>query len=272
MQHRDAIRQRQHAIDVVLDQQHGMRRGELADQRADHLAIGFRQTREGFVQQQQLRVSGQRDGDLQQPLLAVRQIGAGFGRAILQPDRGQQRPGAGVDRLERVGIAPQAVLVRAAGLHRDAHVLERRQVAEHAEDLERTAEPEADATVHRQMRDVVAIEHDPTGIRAEQSGQHVEQRGFAGAVRADQAVQPVGMHIELDIRRHDQRAESLVQTAHRQDRLVRRACRVARRRGTARSAPGAAECRNAPGSSAARVAAGAAPRPGSLQATAGRTG
>ena len=100
VQHGNAVRQRQHAIDVVLDQQHGVGRGELADQRADHLAVGFGQAGQRFVEQQQLRIGGQRDGDFQQPPLAVREVGAWLGRAILQPDRGQQRPGARVDVLD----------------------------------------------------------------------------------------------------------------------------------------------------------------------------
>ena len=126
--------------------------------------------------------------------------------------------------------------------------------------------------MHRQMRDVLAVEYDLAGICAEQSGEHVEQRRFAGAVRADQAVQPVRMHIELHIRRDDQRAETFVQTAHCQDRLVRmhgallgvtKWCDVL---GARRNAA------NAPASSVVRVAAGAAPRLGSLPGTAGRTG
>ena len=74
--------------------------------------------------------------------------------------------------------------------------------------------------MHRQVRDVLAVEPDLSGIGAQQAGQHVEERGLAGAVRADQAVQPVRMHIQMHVRRHDQRAEPLVQAAHRQDRLA----------------------------------------------------
>ena len=116
-----------------------------ADQRADHLAVGFGEPGQRLVQQQQLGVGGQRDGDFQQPLLAVRQVGARLGGAILQPDRGQQRPGAALTSSSAIGVAPQAACMPAVRLHRDAHVLERGQVAEHAEDLERAAEAEADA-------------------------------------------------------------------------------------------------------------------------------
>ena len=52
-------------------------------------------------------------------------------------------------------------------------------------------------------------------------GQHVEERGLAGAVRADEAVQLVGIHLQIEIGRDHQRSEPLVQPGHRQDRLVR---------------------------------------------------
>ena len=100
VQHGDAIGQRQHAVDVVFDQQHRVGVGQLADQRADHFAVGFGEPGQRFVQQQQLCVGGERDGDFQQPLLAMRQVGAWFRGAVLQPDGGQQRPGARVEVVQ----------------------------------------------------------------------------------------------------------------------------------------------------------------------------
>ena len=100
VQHRDPVGQRQHAVDVVLDQQHRVRRRQFPDQRADHLAIGLGEAGQRFVQQQQFRVGGERDGDFQQPFLAMREVGARFGGSLVQADIGEQRPGAGVDRLQ----------------------------------------------------------------------------------------------------------------------------------------------------------------------------
>jgi hypothetical protein len=85
VQHGDAVGQRQHAVDVVLDQQHGVGLAKLADQRADHLAIGLGQAGQRLVQQQQFRVGGERDGDLQQPLFAVREVGAGSAARSASP-------------------------------------------------------------------------------------------------------------------------------------------------------------------------------------------
>ena len=86
VQHGDAVGQSEHAVDVVLDQQHGVGVGELADQCADHLAVGFGEAGERFVEQQQLGVGGQRDGDFQQAALAVAEVGAGVRGAVFEAD------------------------------------------------------------------------------------------------------------------------------------------------------------------------------------------
>src|SRR5277367_1985552 len=74
--------------------------------------------------------------------------------------------------------------------------------------------------MHRQLRDVAAIECDLAGICAEQAGQHVEERRFARAIRADQAVQSIWMHVEVHVRGYHQRAKSLVQSSDCQYRLI----------------------------------------------------
>ena len=51
MQHGDAIGQRQHAVDIVLDQQYRVCFRELSDQGANDLPVRFGQTRERLVQQ-----------------------------------------------------------------------------------------------------------------------------------------------------------------------------------------------------------------------------
>ncbi len=136
MQHGDAIAERQHAVDVVLDQQHRMAVGELADQGAHHLPVGFRQPGQRLVEQEQAGIGGECDGDFQQAALAVAEICASVGGAILQSDGGEQRPGARVEVVIAVGVAPQAPAPPVLRLHRDPDVLERREVGEHAQDLE----------------------------------------------------------------------------------------------------------------------------------------
>src|SRR5437763_14575417 len=53
--------------------------------------------------------------------------------------------------------------------------------------LRQVADPEPSALVHRKSRDVVAVELDLSAIGLDQSGDHVEDGGLAGAIRSEQA-------------------------------------------------------------------------------------
>ena len=68
-------------------------------------------------------------------------------------------------------------------------------------DLERARQPERAARVHRQRGDVVAGEVDAAGVRTQLAGQLRDQRGLAGAVRADHRVQLARRHVESRGRR-----------------------------------------------------------------------
>jgi len=118
--------------------------GKIADQRADALAIGIAEPGERLVQQQQMWVGGKRNRNLEQPLLAMCEVGAARARTLGQPDAGEQRPDLFIDAGKTVGIAPERGAERRARLHRDAHRLEYGEVAEHAHDLERTGNPRID--------------------------------------------------------------------------------------------------------------------------------
>jgi hypothetical protein len=76
---------------------------------------------------------------------------------------------------------------RAAGTCRHQQILEHRHRRERARDLVRARDAEAAARGGIACRDVVAGERDAPGGRWIGAGQHVEQRGFAGTVRPDDA-------------------------------------------------------------------------------------
>ncbi len=105
MQHGYAVGDRQHAVDVVLDQQHRMGFRQPLDKRRDDDAVGLGQPRERFVEQQQFGIDGERDGDLQQPLSAVRQIDDVLRAIVGQPHRIEDRPGALVDHVVSMRVA-----------------------------------------------------------------------------------------------------------------------------------------------------------------------
>ena len=74
-------------------------------------------------------------------------------------------------------------------LHGERNIVERGEIVEQRSDLERAREPELAAPVDRQGGDVMAVEADAAGIRRDLAGQFADQRGLAGAVRADDGVQ-----------------------------------------------------------------------------------
>src|SRR5690606_36597835 len=72
-----------------------------------------------------------------------------------------------------------------------------------------------DALLRRQMRDVGIAEPDAAGIRTQHAGHQIDQRGLAGAVRADQRVALALREGDRDVARDDERAEGLLETAGR---------------------------------------------------------
>src|SRR6185437_16333416 len=68
-----------------------------------------------------------------------------------------------------------------------ADILLHGQPAEDRGFLGQITDAEPRTLVHRQLRDVVAVKLDRATIGLDQPGDHVEHRGLAGAVRAQQA-------------------------------------------------------------------------------------
>ncbi len=72
---------------------------------------------------------------------------------------------------------------RLARLRGDPHVVERREVRERLELLERAGDPEPGPPERALVGDVDTVEHDLAVGRRLQTGDDVEHRGLAGAVR-----------------------------------------------------------------------------------------
>ena len=64
--------------------------------------------------------------------------------------------------------------------------------------LRQVADAEPGALVHRQRRDVVAVELDASLVGLDQAGDHIEHRGLAGAVGAEQADRLAAADIQAD--------------------------------------------------------------------------
>ena len=109
-------------------------------------------------------------------------------------------------------VAPEAEGVAGVRLHGERHVVERREVEEQRGDLERAREPEAGCAA-RPAAPVMSLagEADAAGVGRDLAGQLADQRGLAGAVRADDGVQLAARHRERDVVGGDDAAEALGQ-------------------------------------------------------------
>src|SRR5262249_6641843 len=104
----------------------------------------------------------------------------------------------------------------------------------HALDLQGALDAEPADPVRLRAGDVVAEEKDAAGARRQQPGNEVEERGLAGAVRADDGVQARARKGKAEIVHGGQAAEALGQPLGAEDRLAH---------GSVRSS-GAPDCRS----------------------------
>src|SRR5215831_1278869 len=110
-------------------------------------------------------------------------------------------------------------------LQEHKEVLEGAQAREDAHLLKRARDAETSHAMRRGPGEVAAPEEHAPAVGAEVTRDAVEQRGLAGTVRADQAHQLAGLHLEVDLvhRRHAQ--EALDETTHLEERHQRLALR-----------------------------------------------
>ena len=194
IQDMNAVGDIHHDPHLVLDHQDGDAElvADIEHEAGDVLGLFLVHARDHFVEQQQFRLAGQRPRQFDALLLAVGQR-ADDGVAdvldleefddVLDPLPGLDLLAAGAAEehhgIEHVGAqmgvpAGQDVLDHGA-------VLEQREVLEGAPDADCREPPRRDG------RKIDAVEHDAPAARPQHAGDHVEQRGLAGAVRADHA-------------------------------------------------------------------------------------
>ena len=161
---------------------------------------------------------------------------------------------------QRIEVRLTAAAVRLHHFEHRADVVLDVQAAENRRFLRQIADTEPGALVHRQRGDVIAIEFDAAAVGVDQAGDHVEHRGLAGAVRAEQADRLAPPHIERDALHHHAAAETFLNAVRRQIGVTlqpadrrRRAARRAPASGLRRAAARCACCLRRP--VAVRVAA-----------------
>jgi hypothetical protein len=136
VEHGDAVGERQHLVDVMVDQDDRRRAPERADQPCHADPVEGGKAGQRLVQQEQLGPRGQRDGDLEQTLIPVGEIGGDRRQTVVETHRLEQPDGLLVHVVEAKSVGQHRVAPAVPGLHRDADVLEDAQGLEDADDLE----------------------------------------------------------------------------------------------------------------------------------------
>jgi len=91
----------------------------------------------------------------------------------------------------------------------DRDILQHAQPLERLHDLEGAADTGVADEVGPQPRDLPSVEAHAAGVGPVDAGDHVEDRGLAGAVGSDQGVDGTGRHVEGDVVHGAQAAEAL---------------------------------------------------------------
>src|ERR1051325_1941403 len=206
LQHGHALRQLEKRIDVVVDHDHG---AALADrlEELDRLdPLPGTHACERLVQEQEARRGGEREPDLEAPLLAVGELGHRRVAPRAEVDELERLPDPLVESLDPAQ-APQQVEAELAAQRRerrDGQVLAHRQAVEELVHLVALGEAELAHIGDAHAGDVAAPEHDLPRGRRHLAGEHPEERRLAGAVGSDDAAALPGAHREVDrfVRRH----------------------------------------------------------------------
>ena len=179
-----------HHLHVVLDGDDGETAPLELQNQIDEARNGALVDAAGhLVHQDEARLHGKPAGKLE-PLALTRGELAREVVALLEKiDEGQ--------RFE--SVVARDFHVGGAGQRADDDVLGHREVREGFELLERAGHAQAGDAVGPQAGDVAPVEEDTAGVERLKPGDQIEQRGFAGAVGADDADDLALVHVERDV-------------------------------------------------------------------------
>ena len=194
IEHRHAIADVEDQVGMMLDQQHASAlAADRLDQRTEPLDLLGRQAGGRLVEHQESRPQHQGAGDLDEAQLAVLQavgthVGQRFethGRKRLHRRLAQQLLVAAIARQRQHRLGEGRLAVHRAADH---DVLEHRGGAHDARRLERAGNAVVGAGMRLVERHVGAVQLHRAGLGLVVARDHVQRRGLAAAVGADQAM------------------------------------------------------------------------------------
>jgi hypothetical protein len=163
-------------------------------------------TREGLVEDDDIRVQHQQPPQLQQLLLAARQSLRVFVAQVIHGQELQHPHCLVVD----LGLG----FVAAHGQRRDIEIFQHAHAPERAGHLEGPAQPRPRYLVGLVLVNPLAVQINRAAVGLDRPVEHVGQRGLAGAVGADQADQFRPIDLERDAFQGMEPAEAFMQVLY----------------------------------------------------------
>jgi hypothetical protein len=189
IEHREVIDQLYHGMHRVLDDQDGNTFGaQLPDDAENPAEIVVAEAGECLVEQHQARMRHERARQFHQAQFPRRQPPGDLFRLVDEPDP--------VERRQRHLTGDS--IGRSADKSADDDVFEDAHARERAHNLKGAPDAAPAYLVRAQPSDRLAGEGDCAAIGGEKPVDHIEQRRLAGAVRADDAVEPALGKGEVD--------------------------------------------------------------------------
>src|SRR3954447_24983164 len=216
-EHRDAVADLEHLLEVMGHVHHGVARvAELMDAREQRLRLGLRQRRRRLVEDQDARRRAEDLRDLDE---------------LLRGERQRRDLGVRVQPVETDAVEHRLRLPAHLGRAGDAaargklpheQVLGDRQVGEQAELLVDDADARLARLRRRRAADVLAVDQVRAAVALDGSGQDLDQRALAGPVLAGEAHDLAGAKLERDPVERLDRPIGLGGVAKRHDRRLHR--------------------------------------------------
>ena len=210
------MREAEHAVDIVFDDQHGNVGRDVLHEVRDALALGGGEAGQRFVQQQHLRLGAERDAEIDQPLSAIGKFTALDGLDAFEAEEFDQFSGLGVDALVAVDVAPEIEPHVALRLQRQSQIFVNRKTLEQVGDLERAGQALMADQIGWHALNLAAVELDGAFVGRKKTRDQIEQGGLASAVRADQRVDFTGTDGEARIVDGADAAKALGNAVHLQ--------------------------------------------------------
>jgi hypothetical protein len=190
--HGDALREAEHAIHVVLHDQHWNPAGDARHQTGDALALRRSKAGQRLVEQKHVRLRAESDAEIDVALSPIGEVPGGDRLDAFEAEKSDEFARFGMI-AEGVDIAPAVEPARMAGLNRQAQVLVDSEAPEDIGDLKRAGEALPVDLIVAELLNLPAPEPDDAAIGRIETRYEIEQGRLAGAVGTDQGVNLAGM-------------------------------------------------------------------------------